>query len=208
MGQNFCAVLGHHLDARAVEALPHTLGASAAPRLAEALAYLDHITVRELDGPASHPLWETWHLSGDASATAPSTVEQWAAGEWVSVDGPGGVSISSLGRAAAVRSHWIRWGAFLVEPSLQEALRDVCYELARVLESPMVVYVPEYWYPEGFAIDGLTIGQIVSVLREQHGAPATSISAIYRSNPDGTWSGKGYYIDTFSDRVAEPRQAP
>ncbi len=205
MGKNFCAVLGHHLDARTVEMLPHTLGARAAPRLAEAIAYLDHITGRQPDEP---DIWETWYLAGDASATAASPVEQWAAGEWVTVDGPGGVSISALGRGAAVLSHGMRWGTFLVEPKIQEALRGVCHELARVLASPMVVYVPEHWYPEGLAIEGLTIGQMVSALRERHGAPATSISAIYTSNPDGTWSGEGYYIDTFSDRVAEPRHAP
>src|SRR5438874_9535207 len=102
----------------------------------------------------------------------------------------------------------MRWGLFLTDQRLQLAFRRVCYELARLLDSPAAVYAPDSAWAASLAYDlpyeGYTLQEIIARLGERHGPPAPSIGAIYTVLDDGgTWRGDGYFVDTFADLARE-----
>lgn len=246
MGQNFTAVLGHHLtpDDSLLNVLPAMLAPTSAPRLAVAIQHL--VTVGNARRAASARRYPSARLASPLRADAPWVVEEprralylnergeampidpphweerigeravrvhfaeavgWqpvsiadhvAEGGPIEVFGPGNVWLSIFPQCLTV-SCAERWGAFLSDPSLRVASRHVCRELAHILGSPIALYGSEYWEPTDEIYAGAPIEEVIAAMERVLGPPATTIESIYRKNENGSWSGDGYYIDTFAD---------
>ena len=41
--------------------------------------------------------------------------------------------------------------------------------------------------------------EAIAAIEKRLGPPATTIESIYQKKENGTWSGDGYFIDTFAD---------
>ncbi|HEX5501965.1 MAG TPA: hypothetical protein VFW96_05050 [Thermomicrobiales bacterium] len=156
--------------------------------------------------PIDPPHWEERiseqiiriHLAEPVGWQTVSVAERLAEDSEIEVTGPCSVSLDIYRRSLTVWSG-ARWGAFHGERSLHVAIRHVCRELARAFGSPIALYVSSYWKPVDELCIGACIEEIIAAMREAHGPPATTIESIYQKNENGTWSGDGYYIDTFVD---------
>lgn len=241
MGVDLQAVLQHHLGPAEVPLLPQTLSGDAAPRLADAVERFVQVTKR----PVTTHEWryeEPWHgffLDDEGRETEPppftapesrvlyplpspnvyrrmSVKAMWDLGEPVTVSGPAILNLH-IARHCAVFSPVCRWGRFQTDPNVQVTFRRMCHEVARLLNAPQALYVPDSFYAAAngsdLALDHQPYEAIVAWLREHVGAPTLapeSIGAGRLSSRAGDPNaparrGHEYYIDTFTDLGEQSR---
>jgi hypothetical protein len=196
MGVNLETLLGHELDSPAVQALPQTLDVDRPLELAIAtFTALSGRRYRQQGGLA-------WQRAGSERMRGIAPEHLWAEGEDVHLAGPAGFRLY-VSRHACEVVHPTRWSVFLRQPRVRSALRPVFAELARLLGSPVAIYLPDSSFgPAGaddLVAEGQSIEQVVDWLRTNWGPPASTIGAIYQEIALGGWTGEGYFVDTFAD---------
>lgn len=206
MGVDFVAVLGHRLDSAALQALPQALMAS--PEMVVTTAAV----LEAIGSPGAQHIAQANRWTGieHAQLGPLNPTDRWEAKRLVELDGPGGMCLD-LAPAVCTVSCVTRWAIFLTWPHVQTAVRRMCYAFAHLLDSPFAIYVPDSTYAIAIPatielpIEGYSLEEISAWLREHYGPPAPSLATIYSENKEAsTWSGDGYYIDTFEDLVANP----
>lgn len=95
----------------------------------------------------------------------------------------------------------IRWWQFLREPLANEGLRCLCRNLARALNSKLVVYVPDSGGPPSGVSDllycGAGIEEVVTWLQTNCGPPAKTLGEIFPEGVDVV-ADNGYFIESVS----------
>jgi hypothetical protein len=75
-----------------------------------------------------------------------------------------------------------RWGAFVEQPLVQDAVTSFCTSVARALGATSLLYLPDSSYAPSLALemleDNYSLGQILDFLQVKCGPPATTISSI------------------------------
>lgn len=126
-----------------------------------------------------------------------SMEEYWAAGNVFDVAGPAGIGLD-IGPYALRLTCGPRWWPFLAEPTIQLATRRVCHELARVVGSPLAIYLADGWSALDAILEGATIEQIVVQLHAKLG-PSQPNLTVLGEDTAGDAMRTAYYLDTFAD---------
>ncbi len=124
--------------------------------------------------------------------------EWWALEKPLEADGPAGLMLT-IGPHALDISCWLRWGIFLTEPTLLSALRYVCYELSRVVGSPLAIYTSDTRTPIDAIAEGSTIVEIVAQLRASLDTLRPILSVLDKDSALDNSDHDAYYLDTFAD---------
>lgn len=165
MGQDFRCVIGHSLAPGDIPGLP--------ARLAE---YIGRV---ETDLQALRLLDETgdaadWKWGWDKYNDPP--FDEWLAGGATSLYFPsGGISIH-FGLHVLQFGCWVRWIEFLSDRDMLEALRRVCFELAKTFGAGHVFYKPDSSSmaaerASDLAFEGATIDEIEASMERDMGRP-------------------------------------
>ncbi|MEW6738256.1 MAG: hypothetical protein AB1489_43685 [Acidobacteriota bacterium] len=126
-------------------------------------------------------------------------IEQWKAKDVASLYGPGSLHIH-VGQKSIIFGNWVRWGEFITDSNITEALRSITFYFASYFHSGSAIYLPDsgQWTPPAHAInsvyEGKSFDDIKSQIEEEAGTPARLIFLI-----DKAYYLDGYYIDTFHD---------
>ncbi len=81
---------------------------------------------------------------------------------------------------------------------MQLAIRHVCQEFARVVGSPLAIYLADGWEPIDASVEGRTIEEIVEQLHATLGSPIPTLTML-SENTIGQATHFAYYLDTFAD---------
>lgn len=117
--------------------------------------------------------------------------------------GPCGLSFT-FSEKVCYFHHYIRWRAFLINDSIQQELRYVCYEFRNSFRSSDVIYAPDNAARESAIMDfigddrNVDLSFIKNWLLVNCGPPKQKIKDIYKEYED-YWVSEGYYIDDFKD---------
>lgn len=198
VGINLAAIIGHHLDAAGVVQLPQRLADSLAVSRAvndEYAALKPRWTNLELDA------W-SWSQFSPTPSITPSTIEEgWSRRECPWLEGIG-FSVN-IGPRVFDAIHKEKLAGFAHDlAGIQLPIRRLCRALATELGSDRAIYLPDSAYPISTVLDmvnaGHSIDDIIARLRDEFGAPATSLAAIYTAGERGHRV-NGYFIDQFAD---------
>ena len=239
MGVDFEAIIGHTFSATDLPTLPSRLNADAAPDLARAQGNYTSAINRITTKFFSTHLTEWLHiepqygiyLDAEGNETAPppmpemvegkryatpgpsalrraSIEEAWAKSDGIQIVGPDNIDLLIF-RQCCTFDGGPRWFIFLEEQDVQRTLRQVAYELSRIVGSPHAIYLPDSTFHASvgreIAWEGGDLDAAIVYLQKECGPPASSITAIQ----DETGShrrGDGYFIDDFADLRAEKGQ--
>ena len=194
MGQDFRAILRNGIDERFRKSLPELLNTDL-EKVHESFtqARLDINSSDEWEwrwNPDFDPPFDEWLASG--------TVELWR---------PGSLSFE-IAKGTATLGCWVRWREFVNEKKVQQAMREIVFHFAKLLNSELAIYVPDSSSQLGER--ALTMGterarleEIIEYLAHQRSA-AKSIDDICKPSVtliDGkyyeTLECEGYFIDHF-----------
>jgi hypothetical protein len=204
MGQNFRAILKHNLREADLRELPLRLDA-----VTNALS--QHLKATKLDSvsyPSRPSRWKwDWNSSDEPD------LERWRKGEPLSLSGVASLSLDFGGQCLALGC-WIRWREFVTDKVVQQSMRAVTLQFAKLFESELAIYIPDSSsIPAEQALNLVSEASIADVLRsleQQQGAAAISIESICRPRSsliDGksyeTLECEGYYVDRFEDAHAD-----
>jgi len=149
--------------------------------------------IEEEIGPGRHRV----RFAPVAARRTVSMEEYWAAGNLFDVAGPAGIDLD-IGPHALRLTCGPRWWPFLAEPAVQLATRRVCHELARVVGSPLAIYLADGYTLMDAIVDGLTIEQIAAQLHADLGPPRPALTVLDEETTGGEIR-DAYYLDTFAD---------
>ena len=93
----------------------------------------------------------------------------------------------------------LRWGVFLTDLRAQMMYRGLCAQLARALESPAAIYLPDSTYPiscafDSIAYEGAPWDVFCDTLAATYGPPAPQMADIVQ-----VYDFNHYYVDRFND---------
>ncbi len=149
--------------------------------------------IEEEIGPGRHRV----RFAPVAARRTVSMEEYWAAGNLFDVAGPAGIGLD-IGPHALRLTCGPRWWPFLAEPAVQLATRRVCHELARVVGSPLAIYLADGYTLMDAIMEGATIEQIVAQLSAKLGPPEPALTMLDEETT-GDEIRDAYYLDTFAD---------
>jgi hypothetical protein len=190
MGVDFTAIIDHGLSWEELCQLPATLNS-------------------RWSAPSSHPIFlagppgarKDWHWR--ISPTFSSAGEELFDEGYVSLAGPSCFAAWVFRHALEVTST-ARWWSFLFEQDVRAGLLDGVRNLARILRSTTIIYLPDSTYPPSEASDRLHDGggvaEVVGWLDTNVGPAAPSIDAIRGADEDH-WDESGYVIERFEAAV-------
>jgi hypothetical protein len=200
MGVDFVALMAHHLTPDELELLPKNIDAS----------YFPALTTVIMDSIAHHTNAVNWPKSCLWNLNQPATTlrDELVRESFVELSSPGGFRYA-FNRSLCKIYHVTRWQIFLCDPTTQNMLRQMCFELSQFFRCNRAIYIPDSnWRPSGavdFVYDSASIDDVEAWLFAECGQPAHALGDIYVKKQtilDGKlydkWEGNGYFIDTFA----------
>jgi len=167
MGVDFTAIVDHRLSCEELYRLPASLNSRwSTPSSLAAL------TARF---PNAGKDWH-WRISPTFSSSAEELFDE----GYVHLDGPSCFGAWVFKQALEVTST-ARWSSFLFEEDVRAGLLEAVRQLARVLRSSTIVYLPDSAFPPSVASDRLYEG--VEWRRSSTGSRRTSDPRLPRSTP-------------------------
>jgi hypothetical protein len=184
MGVDFTAILDHRLSWEEICRLPATLNSRwSSP------SSLVAFTARF---PNAGKDWH-WRISPTFSSPAEELFDE----GYVRLEGPSCFSVGVFKQALEVTSS-ARWWSFLFQEDVRAGLLEGVRQLAGVLRSSTIVYLPDSAFPPSVASDRLYEGggmaEVVDWLQANVGSAASSIDAIRGADEDH-WDESGYVVE-------------
>jgi hypothetical protein len=183
MSVDFTAILDHRLSWEEICRLPATLNSRW--RTADLAAFSAEI-------PNAGKVWR-WRISPTFSSPAEELFDEGC----VHLEGPSVFGAWVFRHALEVTS-CARWWSFLYQKDVRAGLLAGVRQLAGLLGSSTIVYLPDSAYPPSVASDRLheggEIAEVINWLQTKVGAPASSIDAIRGADED-EWDESGYVIE-------------
>jgi len=190
MGVDFTAIVDHRLSWEELYLLPAILNSRWST-----LSSLAALTARF---PNAGKDWH-WRISPTFSSSAEELFDE----GYVHLDGPSCFGAWVFKQALEVTST-ARWSSFLFEEDVRAGLLEAVRQLARVLRSSTIVYLPDSAFPPSVASDRLYEGggvaEVVDWLQTNVGPAASSIDAIRGADEDH-WDESGYVIERIEAAV-------
>jgi hypothetical protein len=152
-------------------------------------------------------------IPGPSALRRASIEEAWARSDGIQVVGPGDIALLSFRQCCTFECRTFdsgpRRSIFLEEQDVQRTLRQVAYEMCRIVGSPHAIYLPGTTFHASvgreIVWEGGDLDAVIAYLQKECGPPASSITAI-QDETNGHRRGEGYFIDDFADLKEAKRE--
>jgi hypothetical protein len=182
------ALVEHHLNPRDIQVLPARLLTKDILAAVEALC-----DAYEADNPSSPARMRPfgWTMATAASSGGTTPEAAWREGEPILIDGANECELALGPRICQIRFPY-RWTRFLSDARYLSSIRQLASEVAKLLGSPLIIYVPESAYVvREHVLDALSIAELASRLLQAWGLPASNPAEIAQPASRG----KGYLYE-------------
>ncbi|MDR6885404.1 hypothetical protein [Bacillus sp. 3255] len=193
MGVNFTATFQHSFDFKSIE------------KFKEELVKGDrfHNTVQCILQVNEH----NPHLRKDWSINRERIIESMNFGpfdpiiigdeEYIEVYGPGGFDFT-FNKNICEFNPCFRWYSFLVNPNLQQELRNICKEIADYFGFNFSIYIGDSYCTLDYVFEGRDMDYFKEAVKRRFGESTETLKELLE-RADKAGNSGGYYIDNFPD---------